>query len=198
MADGATTTSTSKLPVRMTTAAFLARDLPDGERWELIDGRPVLSPSPDWEHQEIAGRVYARFDIGGFLPTDAQLLCVPAPADVVLPGGDVVQPDVVVIRAADRPGRGERFHGVPALVVEVLSPSNAAHDLETKYALYRAAGIAEYWIIDPDAQTLTIHILHADAYVAAPPAADGFAHSPTLDRRVRTAVREGRLDLESA
>ena len=40
-----------------------ARDAaPPGERWELVDGEVLVTPSPDWVHQRIVGRLYVLLD----------------------------------------------------------------------------------------------------------------------------------------
>ena len=37
-------------------------------------------------------------------------------------------------------------------------------DLEVKPIEYARAGIAEYWILDPSEQTVTVHVLKGSAY----------------------------------
>jgi Uma2 family endonuclease len=48
--------------------------------------------------------------------------------------------------------------------VEVLSPSNRGTDLVTKRHYYAAAGIAQYWLVDHTARTLTVLELDGDTY----------------------------------
>ena len=68
----------------------------------------------------------------------------------------VVQPDLLVI--CDEKKRGhEGCRGAPDLVVEILSPSNTAIEMERKFELYRKAGVREYWIVDPENNTLKAH-----------------------------------------
>jgi Uma2 family endonuclease len=43
------------------------------------------------------------------------------------------------------------------LVVEILSPSNTAIEMERKFKVYRQAGVREYWIIDPENNGLTVY-----------------------------------------
>ena len=57
--------------------------------------------------------------------------------------------------------------GAPDLVVEVISPSNRAHDVRRKRVLYARAGIREYWLIDPQRRSLEILALDGDAYAVA-------------------------------
>ena len=52
----------------------------------------------------------------------------------------------------------------PDFVVEVLSPSTAAIDRGIKFTDYAAHGVGEYWIIDPDAQTIEQYVLNDRAY----------------------------------
>ena len=55
--------------------------------------------------------------------------------------------------------RGEFLRTVPTLVVEILSHSTARRDRTKKKAVYARNGVAEYWIVDPDARSVTVHVL---------------------------------------
>jgi Uma2 family endonuclease len=81
-----------------------------------------------------------------------------SPIGVFMPGSDPVQPDLLVIRADNLGIIGERrVDGVPALIVEVLSPSNPEHDLVTKRAAYARAGVPEYWVFRPEERDVLVH-----------------------------------------
>ena len=142
---------------------------PDDARYELIDGEAFLmSPAPLVEHQEVAGEVY--YQLRNQL--DGQP-CRPyiAPVDVRLPrAGEaddaidtVVQPDVLVV--CD-PGKVDRrgVRGAPDWVLEVLSPSTAAHDQIAKRRTYERAGVREYWLVHPGDRTLTVYVLETGQY----------------------------------
>ena len=142
---------------------------PDDARYELIDGEAFLmSPAPLVEHQEVAGEVY--YQLRNQL--DGQP-CRPyiAPVDVRLPRTDeadaaidtVVQPDVLVV--CD-PGKVDRrgVRGAPDWVLEVLSPSTAAHDQIAKRRTYERAGVREYWLVHPGDRTLTVYVLDNGQY----------------------------------
>ena len=142
---------------------------PDDARYELIDGEAFLmAPAPLIEHQEVAGEVFRQ--LANQLDGKA---CRPyiAPVDVRLPRNDeadaaidtVVQPDVLVVcdpSKIDR--RGVR--GAPDWLLEVLSPSTAAHDQIAKRRTYERAGVREYWLVHPGGRTLTVYVLETGQY----------------------------------
>ena len=142
---------------------------PEDTRYELIDGEVFrLAPTPLIEHQEVAGEVYCQ--LRNQLDGKA---CRPyiAPVDVRLPREDeadaaidtVVQPDVLVVcdpAKIDR--RGVR--GAPDWLLEVLSPSTAAHDQIAKRRTYERAGVREYWLVHPSDRTLTVYVLDNGQY----------------------------------
>jgi len=140
----------------------------DGERWELIDGVAyAMSPAPSWVHQDISAAFVEL--IREFL-RDKPCKVFHAPFDVRLnaDAGDdtVVQPDIVVI--CDRSKlSGTGCKGAPDMVIEILSPSTARHDRIRKLNEYRRAGVREYWIVDPDTKTVSVHILENGRYYVA-------------------------------
>jgi Uma2 family endonuclease len=73
-----------------------------------------------------------------------------APVGVRMPGCDLVQPDIVVVRREDRHIIHDRcINGVPALIVEVLSPSPPETGETIKRTAYARVGMPEYWIVRP-------------------------------------------------
>src|SRR5919198_4846140 len=95
----------------------------DGNRYEVIDGILYRSTAPSIFHQwiirQVARVLFGQIDDAGAGTT------LWSPIGVFMPGCDPVQPDVLVVRAADTGiFRDGRIEGVPALIVEVLSPSN--------------------------------------------------------------------------
>jgi len=75
------------------------------------------------------------------------------------------EPDLLLLLAADDPRRQNRYWPGAELVLEVISPNDPARDGVRKRADYAQAGIPEYWIVDPDAETITVLALAGDAYV---------------------------------
>jgi Uma2 family endonuclease len=77
----------------------------------------------------------------------------------------VFTPDILVV--CDKTKLDRRMcNGAPDLVVEILSPSSVRYDKVTKYKKYLAAGVREYWIVDPDKNTLQVNILVDGRYKA--------------------------------
>ncbi len=136
------------------------RTWPEDVRYELIDGIAwLMSPAPGRRHQELVGELFyqARQALEG---KDCRAYL--SPFDVRLPRGDesddaidtVVQPDVLVVcdpAKLDEAG----LRGAPDWVVEVLSPSTAAHDQTRKLAVYERAGVPEVWLVHPADRVLT-------------------------------------------
>ena len=128
---------------------------PDDERWELIDGVLYeMAPSPNTTHQRALRRWVAAFVLH-FSRVGQTGEMFFAPTDVILSESTTVMPDMFFV-TADRGHivtlRG--CEGPPDLVVEVLSPSNSARDLETKRELYARHGIPEYFILNTDTETV--------------------------------------------
>jgi Uma2 family endonuclease len=57
--------------------------------------------------------------------------------------------------------------GAPDMVIEITSPSTARRDKTLKFDLYLSAGVREYWIVDPDSKSVSIHVLKDGEYTAA-------------------------------
>lgn len=162
----------------------------DGNRYEIIDGVLYVSTAPRSFHQWIVQHL--------FLTLHRQIdetgvgLTFLAPIGVFMPGCDPVQPDITVVRAADRGlFRGGRIEGVPALLIEVLSHSTASVDTVVKRRAYARAGLPEYWIVRPATRDVLVLTRpdeargdHAEEQLAA---RDGELRSPTLPVRLRVS-----------
>jgi len=148
-----------------TYADYKEWELAEGERYEVIYGEAYAMSAPNTKHQEILMalsnqiynylkgkpcRVYAApFDVRLFYEEDES-------------DDTVVQPDITVI--CDEKKRGyEGCRGVPDLVIEILSPSNTAIEMERKFSLYQDAGVREYWIVNPENKKVTVYQFQKDA-----------------------------------
>ena len=150
-----------------TYAEYLEWDI-DNKWRELIDGVPYLMSTPTIQHQGISGNLHALF--WNYLKGKSCKVYY-SPFEVRLKtnttDNTVLLPDIVVI--CDHSKFSKRgCVGAPDLVVEILSPSTARHDKIIKFNKYQEAGVREYWILDPDAKTLAVHILTDGKYITSP------------------------------
>lgn len=131
--------------------------LPEGKRYELIDGDFYMVPAPFTLHQRVLWKLATSLQ-ESLHPAQGELFI--APVDVVLSDTDVVQPDIIFISKERAAIITEaNIQGAPDLVVEILSPSTRERDLGIKKKLYERYGVQEYWIADPT--TKTIQVYHA-------------------------------------
>jgi Uma2 family endonuclease len=86
-----------------------------------------------------------------------------APTDVVLAEDTGVQPGLLVARREDF--TDQALPTPPLLAVEVLSPSTRLVDLNLKMARFERAGVASYWVVDPDVPRLVAWELREGRYV---------------------------------
>ncbi len=134
----------------------------DGQ-FEVVNGVLYMSPSPGWDHQFIVLEIAAH--IRSFMRTTDLGFVGVAPFDIELSSHTVVQPDVFVLLKEHRNRLTKaRMLGAPDLVVEIASPSTARHDLHEKQNAYAQAGVPEYWVVNPDAQTIELLMLKNGVY----------------------------------
>lgn len=135
----------------------------DGRRHELIDGDHYVTPSPITKHQKISGNLFGSLFIYINETKSGQLLL--APMDVVLSDLDVVQPDLLFIsNKKDSIITEKNIQGAPDLAVEILSDSSRKTDEIIKRKLYERYHVGEYWIIDPELETIKIYRLTDQRY----------------------------------
>ena len=76
----------------------------------------------------------------------------------------VVEPDISVICDRNKLD-AHGCKGAPDMVIEILSPSNRRHDRLVKLDLYQRAGVREYWIVSPEAQTVEVFLLEDGRFI---------------------------------
>ena len=147
---------------RFTFADCLTWD--EGEHIEIINGEAFMMATPSRIHQEICFEIGRQ--LGNYLE-GKQCKAYPAPFGVRLfeQDGDspenvdtMVEPDISVVcdrNKLDKHG----CKGAPDMIIEVLSPSTQRHDQLVKLNLYQRAGVREYWIVDPENQTVRVMLL---------------------------------------
>jgi Uma2 family endonuclease len=148
----------------------------------LIDGIAYMMSAPSTSHQRISmslSRQLSTFLMG------KQCEVFAAPCDVCLNGlGDeddtVVQPDLLVVCDESKIDK-KRCNGAPDMTIEILSPSTSRRDLFLKLEKYEKAGVREYWVVDPDAKTVKVHILTNGQYVISSYESDDTVPVSVLD-----------------
>ena len=136
---------------------------PDDERWELLRGELFMVPSPNLDHQRIAGNLY--FHLRIFLTDKSLGEVFIAPFDVVISNINVLQPDVMFVPFEQSAILTKaNIQGSPALVIEVASPSTGYRDRGVKRDIYAEHGVGEYWLVDPEARSINVLTLHGDEY----------------------------------
>ncbi len=129
------------------------------ERYEYIDGEIFLRASPKVEHQFASSRLQGML-YQVFLGKDCQAFA--APLDITISRYErdinVVQPDLMVIcDLQENLGEDGYYHGVPDLVMEILSEGTGRNDLIKKLDLYLEGGVQEYWIVDPQNKQVFVY-----------------------------------------
>lgn len=127
----------------------------DGNRYELVDGELLVSPSPRLRHQRAVRELFLLLHRYVVAHTLGEVLF--SPADLDLQSGQLVQPDLFVGAMINgrEPGSWEDI-GIPILIAEVLSPSTTRYDREVKRARYQRSGVPVYWIVDLDARVVEV------------------------------------------
>ena len=156
---------------RYTYADYKNWELKEGERWELIRGEAFAMAGPNTRHQIVLREIFGQFYVY-LRGKPCQVFC--SPYDVRLfyeeeLGEDddtVVQPDILVVCDKSKIGE-EGIRGAPDLVIEILSPSNTAIEMEEKRCLYRDAGVREYWVADPKNNRVTVYCFRGGEVLSA-------------------------------
>ncbi|WP_073031141.1 Uma2 family endonuclease [Desulfosporosinus lacus] len=147
---------------------------PEKERWEIIDGVPYLQSAPKWQHQSISGELYRQ--ISNYLidkpcrvfasPFDLCLVEYEESDDDIL---NIVQPDIVIV-CDETKLRKTGYFGVPALIIEISSPSTTRQDRVIKFNKYEKVGVKEYWIVEPDGKYISVFTLQENKRYGRPEA----------------------------
>lgn len=131
---------------------------PNEEIWELIEGVPYQQAPPTVKHQEISGELFYQFY--NYLK-EKPCKVFAAPFGVYLPDSkkknNFIVPDITIVCEKIV---GDKFRGVPSLVIEIISPSNDQPEFMKKFKLYQTLSIKEYWVIYPDHNIVSIFRLN--------------------------------------
>jgi len=142
--------------------------LPEGTRVELIDNILYMPPSPTSIHQMTSTDLVT--NINYFLRKNELGRAISAPMDVYLDEtSNAVQPDLIVVLNGqlDIIHKNGHIHGVPSILIEILSKGNKDYDLIRKKDLYERFGVQEYHVVDPDTKLVLSFSLVDGSYGTA-------------------------------
>ena len=132
---------------------------------ELWDGELTMSPAPTFYHQEVVFRFHEA--LNRWVVANGLGKVVGSPVDMVLSPHRAVQPDVLFVAQARLDIVTRAVNGPADLVAEVVSLEGRRRDRIEKRDLYEQAGFREYWIVDPEAETIEVLFLADQHYVVA-------------------------------
>lgn len=124
---------------------------------EWVDGEVVMASPASLPHQDILGFLYEV--LGGYVNWQGLGKMTFAPFVMKL-ANSAREPDITFVASthSDRVRHGY-LDGPADLVVEIVSPESVDRDYRLKFAEYEAAGISEYWLIDPEADRVLLYRL---------------------------------------
>jgi Uma2 family endonuclease len=131
---------------------------------EFSDGYVEVLPMPTTSHQALVAYLYGLLHAYASKHGLGKVLF--APLRVRLWPDKFREPDLVFMMKAHSRRMGEEFWDRADLVMEVVSgdPEDQKRDLVTKRREYARAGIPEYWIVDPEKETVTVLSLAGKRY----------------------------------
>ncbi|MBI3193878.1 MAG: Uma2 family endonuclease [Ignavibacteriae bacterium] len=135
----------------------------DGIIYEIIEGELHMSPSPFFHHQQVHAVLFNL--LFNYVERHQLGVVVSAPMDIVFGMTNIVEPDIIFISNERKEIIAKRIIGAPDLLVEIISENTEGRDRVMKKALYEKFGVTEYWIVDPDEETVDQFILKKNKYV---------------------------------
>jgi Uma2 family endonuclease len=128
----------------------------DGRKYELVNGRILVSPA-GMRHGQIIVRLSARLYAHALAHKLGEVL--ESSTGYRLPWGDVRSPDVSFVAAGRLPATMPSDFGTvaPDLAVEVLSPGDSRSEMQRKVEDYLRWGVRLVWVIDPLAGDATVY-----------------------------------------
>jgi len=152
----------------------------EDQKAEFINGRVVVHSPVTLQHNLVSGRIHR------LLATYAQVRSLGTVGHeklMVRLSRNDYEPDIVYFGLAKTAGLEplQRAFPAPDLVVEVLSPSTEANDRGVKLTDYAAHGVLEYWIVDPDGETIEQYLLEDGRYDLALKLRDGRIESRAVE-----------------
>jgi Uma2 family endonuclease len=131
--------------------------LPTNKGVEFSDGTLEFLPMPTIFHQLILQFLFRELE--DFVKARSLGLVVLAGYKVRIRRRKYREPDILFIHSDHKNLITKQYCKKADLVIEVVSEENREHDIKKKRGEYAVAGIPEYWIVDPEAETITVLVL---------------------------------------
>ena len=145
---------------KMTLAEFIDYDDGTETLYELENGELIPMPSESDINQRIASFLFAMFLASGIpsyrLRIGLEVAVSGARVSVRVPDLAILSEELEIALEGATRSIVMMDMPPPLLVVEVVSPNQEKRDYRYKRTEYAARGIAEYWIVDPILQQVTI------------------------------------------
>ena len=132
---------------------------------QILNGVTVMAPSPFGFHQDIISNLVLLIGNHAKLNKSGKILT--SPLDVIFEEGyNVLQPDLIYIKKENMfifDSNGH-IHGVPDLLIEIISASSVSRDTVEKFKIYEKYGVNEYWIVFPEQKVIEVFVLKDGKY----------------------------------
>lgn len=161
----------------------------DNNRYEILYGELIMVPAPSTIHQSVSRNL--GFLIWDFVKKNGIGTVFNAPIDVVFNDDIVLQPDIVFVKTENkRIICKDAIHGVPDIIIEIISPSSPYHDLVEKKEIYHKYEVHEYWLVFPEEKAIEVLTLENGEYVEfSKSQKSGFVQSKII-KGLKTDIKE--------
>jgi Uma2 family endonuclease len=161
-------------------------ELDDENRYEIISGELLMAPAPTFKHQYISANIEKLINF--HLQNNDLGILIHAPLDIIFSDKYILQPDIIFIANENLSIIVEHgIEGVPDMIIEIISPSTMWRDRHEKMTTYESFGVNEYWIVDPENQTIDQYLLNEGVYSIH----NFFEHDQTIKSQVINGLELG-------
>ena len=155
----------------------------DNYYYEIIDGEMIRKSAPTPMHQEISRNLLFVLEMYNRQYRKGSFFY--APIDVYLDEYNKPQPDLVFVSTEKKAIiTNDGIMGIPDLIIEIISPTSVIRDRIEKKNLYERMRVAEFWLVDPEYQSIEIYALQNNRY-------ELFAAATILEGELKSALFEG-------
>jgi Uma2 family endonuclease len=145
----------------------------ENEKADLLDGVIYVASPESTDDNQLRGWLYSA--MSEFAEETDQGECYYSRVAFRITDKRGPEPDVAFVSK-------QRLHivekgfvdGAPDIAVEIVSPDSVERDYDLKRSIYEAAGVQEYWIIDPDERRATFLRRQGERFVEVKPTNDRF------------------------